>query len=128
LKLILRLAYLWFLGIPLGALWMAFAWLACLTIVGMPVGVWMLNRVPLIMTLESDEHLRPVEVKGKIHYVFEEMEQPSFLVRALWFLLVGWWLGALWIKLSLLLAATFLGLPIAFWMINRVPFVMTLRR
>lgn len=52
---------------------------------------------------------------------------PGFLVRAVWYVFVGWWLSALVIVLGYVAAATIIGLPLAFGLFNRVPQAMTLR-
>jgi hypothetical protein len=52
---------------------------------------------------------------------------PNLLVRALWFLFIGLWLGPLWIALAWLLLITVIGLPLGLLMINRIPQVMTLK-
>lgn len=126
--LLIRLAWFYFIGLWVGAFWLGAAWFFCATIVGIPIGTWMFNKAPRIMTLQPEETVRAVNVKGKVAYVFEEMPQPPFLMRAVWFLVFGWWVGALWIKLALALSLTFVLAPVSFWMINRAPFVMTLRR
>ena len=51
----------------------------------------------------------------------------SFVVRALWFLCIGWWLSAVTILAGSVLAATFFGLPLAFMVFNKLPQVTTLR-
>jgi uncharacterized membrane protein YccF (DUF307 family) len=43
------------------------------------------------------ERIRPYSPTG---YVARRGKPPPLLVRALWFVLVGWWLGALWVILS----------------------------
>jgi hypothetical protein len=43
------------------------------------------------------ERIRPYSPAG---YVAGRGRPVPFLVRALWFVLVGWWLGALWVILS----------------------------
>jgi uncharacterized membrane protein YccF (DUF307 family) len=52
---------------------------------------------------------------------------PGFLVRALWFCFVGWWLGGLAIYAAYALAITVLGLPLAFLIFDKVPAILTLR-
>lgn len=56
--------------------------------------------------------------------------QRSFLVRAPYFLLVGWWASLIWLVLAyvLILGTAGLGLPLAFWIVNRVPAITTLAR
>jgi uncharacterized membrane protein YccF (DUF307 family) len=57
-------------------------------------------------------------------------EQQPFMLRALFFLLIGWWLSLIWLNLAWALAGFTLGLglPLSFWMFNRSPAVTTLRR
>ncbi len=50
------------------------------------------------------------------------------LVRAAHFVLVGWWLSFLWANLATLFAITIVGLPVAIWMIHRLPFVTSSSR
>ena len=52
---------------------------------------------------------------------------PGFLVRAIWYIFIGWWLSGLAIALGWFLAVTIIGLPLAFMLFNRLPAIMTLR-
>ena len=52
---------------------------------------------------------------------------PGFATRALWFVFVGWWLSGLVIVLGYAAALTVVGLPLAFWLFNRLPQAQTLR-
>jgi uncharacterized membrane protein YccF (DUF307 family) len=57
-----------------------------------------------------------------------DIEQRPFLLRALYFLLVGWWLSLLWLTLAWFASITLIGIPLAIWLYNRVPAITTLRR
>ena len=46
-----RAAYFILVGWWLGAFWSALAWLLCVTVVGLPLGVMMYNRLPAVITL-----------------------------------------------------------------------------
>jgi uncharacterized membrane protein YccF (DUF307 family) len=52
---------------------------------------------------------------------------PNVLIRFLWFLFLGWWLGGLVSVLAWALIAIVIGLPLGLWLVNRLPSVMTLR-
>lgn len=52
---------------------------------------------------------------------------PPFIVRALWYLFVGWWLSALIIVVGYALIGVIVGIPLAFALFNRIPQAMTLR-
>ncbi|MFC6989778.1 YccF domain-containing protein [Haloplanus sp. GCM10025708] len=95
------------------------AWLCMATIVGLPIGVKLVNHVPTVLSLKEPRSLTaPDTVRG----------QRSLLVRAVYVVLVGWWLGWLWATVAAFFAVTVVGLPIAFWMFNRLPYVTSLYR
>lgn len=52
---------------------------------------------------------------------------PNILVRAIWFLAVGFWLSALFILAGYFLVGTILLMPMGLWFLNRVPQAQTLR-
>jgi uncharacterized membrane protein YccF (DUF307 family) len=52
---------------------------------------------------------------------------PGILVRALWFIFIGWWLSGLAIAAAYVLCVTVIGLPIAFMIFNQLPLIVTLR-
>jgi len=90
---------LWFLFIGWWVLqfWVAVAWLFLVSILGIPLGIWMLNRVPLVVALRDPREVRYRMTQiGTGNWVYQEIgaEQYPFLVRAVYFVLVGWWLSA----------------------------------
>jgi uncharacterized membrane protein YccF (DUF307 family) len=122
----LLLRALWFvlLGLWLSSIWAAVAWVLCVTVLGLPFGLWMLNRLPLVTTLTPARREWLVSERGRL--VEHGPRQHPLLVRALWFFLVGWWASAIWLALAWALCATWIGLPFGFWMFNRVPAIITL--
>lgn len=118
---------LWFafIGWWLGQIWVGLAWIAMLTIVGIPLGAKMLNSVPTVMALRQPP--RRVLVEQGRHVALDTPQRP-FIVRALWFVLVGWWLSALWIEVAYALCLTIIGLPLGFWMFDLTPTIATLQR
>jgi uncharacterized membrane protein YccF (DUF307 family) len=57
----------------------------------------------------------------------EEAFGRPFWLRAVWFLLVGWWLTAFVIVVAYLCLLTIIGFPVAFWLFDRVPLTLTLK-
>jgi uncharacterized membrane protein YccF (DUF307 family) len=110
---------LWFLfvGLWLGQLWLIFAWLLNLTLIGLPAGMWMLEKMPQVMTLrqEVQKHAQPKSGNGV-----------GLAVRVVYFVLIGWWAGLIWLQFAWLAALTILGLPLSFLMFERTSTVMTL--
>lgn len=124
--LLVRVAYFIFIGLWLSGIWAAVAWVLCVTIIGLPVGLWMLNKLPQVTTLQPERHDLVVTQTGSAY--LRDVRQHNFLVRAVYFLLIGWWFSALWLAVAWALSSVIIGLPIAFWMFNRVPAVITLAR
>ena len=59
-------------------------------------------------------------------YVREDSGMP-FIIRVLWFFLIGWHVTLYWIVAAWLFNLTIIGMPLGVWMLNRVPLVLTLR-
>ncbi|MCY4731387.1 YccF domain-containing protein [Natronomonas gomsonensis] len=95
------------------------AWLLGLTVILLPISVKLINLVPTALTLKTPKStLDPDSARG----------QRNLLVRALYFVFVGWWLSFLWANVANILAVTIIGLPVAIWMLHRLPFVLSLYR
>jgi len=124
---------LWFalVGWWAGQAWIAAAYVCMVTIIGIPVGIAMLNYLPKVMALRD-----PSEVAVTLTYdggrarVTRVGSAPQhwFIVRALYFVLIGWWVTGLWMEAAYALAMTYIGLPLAFWMFDCVPGLLTLKR
>jgi uncharacterized membrane protein YccF (DUF307 family) len=110
---------LWFLfvGLWAGQLWLLVAWLLNLTLIGLPLGVWMLSRTPQVMTLSQQRRGLSIPT---------QQAGVPFVARAAYFLLVGWWLSLLWVELAWLASALIIGLPLGFLMFERAGTVATL--
>ena len=129
--LLIRALYFIFVGLWFGGIWSTVAWFLVVSIIGMPIGLLMLNRIPQVMTLKPVRTNRYMEnVNGR--WVMRENKTPqaSFLARALYFVLIGWWFSALWLAAAWAISGITLGLglPLAFWMFDRVPAITTLSR
>ena len=103
----------WLSGIAISA-----AWALNNTIIGLPIGLTILNYLPMIVALQSPRST----LAG------QELRQRPFLVRAAWFLLVGWWWSGIWLGIAWLLSITIVLLPVALDMVRRAPFMTTLKR
>ncbi len=55
-------------------------------------------------------------------------DQQPFMLRALYFALVGWWLSGLWLVAAYAALMTVILIPASFWMYNRIGAVTTLYR
>ena len=89
----------------------------------------MLNRLPKVIALrEPDKQVSVVMREGAASVSTTSQKQVNILVRAIYFVLIGWWLSAIWMELAYFVCLTLIGLPIGFWMFDRVPALVSLRR
>ena len=123
-SLIIRVIYFVLIGWWLGGLLSAFAWFLNATIIGLPLGLYIINRLPTFITLRPQE--QAWEVQGDM--VLSKVEQRPFLLRAIYFLLVGWWFSGVWMAIAYIALITIIGMPLAFWMYGRIGAVTTLFR
>ena len=125
-NIIIRFLWFLFIGLPVSTVWTAVAWVLCVSIIGLPFGLWMLAKLPFVTTLRGDQITTTVTANGSIQ--MQGVAQYPFLLRAIYFVFVGSWLSALWLAVAWLMSSIIIGLPLSFWMIDRVPAVLTLAR
>lgn len=111
---------LWFLLVGWWAtpLVVGVAWLLNVTVVGLPLGIKLINRVPWVLSLREHRIIEPDHGR----------DQHSLLLRAPYFVFVGWWASLLWGLAAAALADSLVGLPVAVWMLDRLPYVTSLYR
>jgi uncharacterized membrane protein YccF (DUF307 family) len=115
----------WLTGIAVG-----FAWLCTLSVVLLPIAYFIVNKIPVLLTLRprSIQTDVAVEADGTVRISTGGAVQRPFWQRALWFLLVGWWACGIAMFGAYFLCLTVLGLPLGLMVFNRIPAVMTLQR
>jgi len=116
-SLLVRTVWFLLVGWWLTGIWLSIAWLLNVTIIGIPLGIKMINWVPYVLSLKKRER-----------YVTEgeSRSQYSIPVRAAWFLLVGWWASGIWTGVAYTLTLSIIGIPLAIWMYGKLPFVVSL--
>jgi uncharacterized membrane protein YccF (DUF307 family) len=125
---LVRILYFILIGWWLAGVWIFVAWLLNLTVVGLPIGLMMINRVPQIMTLSPGSQELVVRQVGNTMVISTSARQYPMWLRILYFIFVGWWASLLWTLVAYLLSLIPFLWPISFPMFNWLPFVTTLRR
>mgnify|MGYP000933214145 CR=1 FL=1 len=124
--------FLWFVlvGWWAGQIWIAVAWLLMLTVVGIPLGVMMMNKVPQVIALRGQSSGVAVTSVGNVTVVAvgASVPQQSVIIRALYFVLIGWWLSALWMEVAYFFCMTIVLMPLGFMMFDKVPALVSLHR
>lgn len=127
---IARVFWYLFIGWWAGAIWLGIGYFLCLTMFGLPIGLWMLNRLPQVMTLKpmgSDTDVR-FNADGSVSARSKGPRQHNFFLRAIYFLFCGWWVSGFWIVIAYFFIFVIIGLPVGLMMLNVLPTIMTLRR
>jgi len=122
---------LWFIfvGWWLGLIVISIAWLLNITIIGLPLGLALLNNIPRILTLQDPKRTLQIVTEGEITRVLEtDQPQMNFFLRAIYFVLIGWWWSGIWLVIAYILCATIILLPLGLSMFRLTPFMTTLRR
>ncbi|HEY7125426.1 MAG TPA: hypothetical protein VH590_00270 [Ktedonobacterales bacterium] len=129
-NIILRFLWFIFIGSWLGYLAVTAAFFLEAIIIGIPLAIYLFDRLPAIMTLKARQRQLDVyeDSKGHLKTREERPQQRNLFIRIIYFLFIGWWLSFFWITGAFALAVTIIGTPIAFWMVDRVPFVASLAR
>jgi uncharacterized membrane protein YccF (DUF307 family) len=109
---------------------MGLAWLAGVTLIGLPITFYLANRIPTFLTLRPrrEQFVLVTGADGSTRYERVETAQSPLIIRLAYFILIGWWLSAIWMGVAWFLCATIIGLPLGLMMVNRVPFIFTLHR
>ena len=123
-NLVLRVIWFVLVGWWLTGILSVVAWALNATIIGLPLGLWIVNRLPLAATLRTSSSQYRVE-NGLLRPGFEQHPLP---LRAVYFVLIGWWLSGLWMVAAYALLVTIVGMPAAFWMYGRIGAITTLYR
>jgi len=127
---LVQLLWFAFVGWWLGQAWIAAAWVLMVSIIGIPLGIMMLNKLPKVIALrEPDEKVRiTTRPDGGLMQSPVAVAQVNIVLRGLYFLLIGWWLSAIWMEAAFAISLSVIGLPVGFWMFDRVPAVVSLKR
>lgn len=101
-----------------------------LTIIGIPLALWLANRIPQVATLKLDRsyHVATLDSDGRVAVTVTRPSQRPFWQRALWYILVGWWLTTIALYVAWILSISILGLPLAFPIFSAAGKLLTLKR
>ncbi len=124
-SLLLRAVWFLLIGWWATGIWLSLAWLLNVLIITLPLGIKMINLVPLVVSLKSPTRELVSTDEGSS---VRASQQHGLLVRGVWFVFVGWWASLLWMAVAYLFTISILGIPIAIWMYGKLPFVVSLYR
>jgi len=129
----LLVRFVWWVLIGWWLSWwvVSIAWLSLVSIIGIPLGIWLINRLPTVLTLRPRTRAWVLGQDASGRSVVVEAPgraQPAWPIRAIWFAVIGWWASGAWMAIAWVISATVIGLPLALLMFNRTPFIASLYR
>lgn len=124
LEFAVKATYFMLVGLWASQIWIVFAWLISLTIVGLPIGMAMVRMLPLVTFMSP----RRIHLPESMFNAQKERPQTPFGLRAIYFVLIGWWVSLVWMELAWVFGVTVIGMPLALAMFALTPTVATLAR
>lgn len=128
-SLISRALWFIFIGWWASGIWLTVAWILNVTVVGAPLGIKMISKTPWVVSFKNRRIKTNVIDEGGGTVVQEKTgDQYPITVRGVYFILIGWWASGFWMLIAWLFSVTVIGLPVAIWMYNKLPLVVSLYR
>lgn len=130
-NMLVRIIWFLFIGWWATGVVSGIAYALALTIIGMPLAIWMLNRIGTVATLRpatGQEWTTVQSPDGSVTATLADRQQRPWWVRTLWYLLVGWWATGIWLGIAWALTIIVVGLPLAWAMYGWTGTILTLRR
>ncbi|ERG97613.1 MAG: putative membrane protein [Haloquadratum sp. J07HQX50] len=127
MSLISRALWFLFIGWWASGIWLTVAWVFNLSLIGMPLGIKMINKIPWIVSLKDPNvDIEVLDDDSGTSVREQTPDQRSLLLRGVYFLLVGWWASGVWMSIAWILSVSIIGLPAAIWMYSKLPAVVSL--
>lgn len=123
-SLIVRAVWFLFVGWWLTGIVLTAAWLLNVSILGLPLGIKLINKAPYTLTLkkpESSDGVETIEMGGS------SGGSPSLIVRGVYFVLIGWWASGLLMAAAYAISLTVIGLPLGVKVFNYLPYITSLK-
>ena len=127
--LFVRALYFIFIGWWAGWIWLNIGYFFVLTVIGLPVGLIMLNRLPAVLTLKPASQQVNINITGNTTNInVGGAQQVNFLIRVVYFIFIGWWAGLLLAWVAYALFVLIVTIPVGAMLLNMLPMVITLRK
>jgi uncharacterized membrane protein YccF (DUF307 family) len=127
--LFVRALYFIFIGWWAGFIWLNIGYFFVFTIIGLPLGLMMLNRLPAVLTLKPASQSVNINITGATTNInIGGAQQVNFLLRVLYFVFVGWWAGWVWSWVAYVMFVFIVTIPVGAMMLNILPAIVTLRK
>jgi uncharacterized membrane protein YccF (DUF307 family) len=126
---LVRAVWFLFVGWWLTGIMSVIAWLSMITIIGLPIGIYLINRIPTFITLRPrTRQITATMEAGLLRISEHKRSQQPWYIRLVWFIFIGSWMSAIAMLAAWVLCVLILTLPLGLMLYNRIPFVASLYR
>jgi uncharacterized membrane protein YccF (DUF307 family) len=126
---LVRAVWFLFVGWWLTGIMSVIAWFAMITIIGLPLGIYLINRIPTFITLRPrTRQITATMEDGLLRISEHKRSQQPWYIRLVWFIFIGSWMSAIMMFAAWVLCVLILTLPLGLMLYNRIPFVASLYR
>jgi len=124
-NLILRILWMLFVGWWLSGIFYIVGAILTLLIVTAPLGMIVIQKIGWAFSLyQESKYQTGYTASGQAIQI--EKQNANFIIRFLYFLFFGWWVGGIALVVSWIAGITIIGLPLTFYINNRLGKIMTL--
>lgn len=124
-SLVIRAIWFILIGWWATGIWLSVAWVLLVLIITIPIGIKMINYVPLVLSLKSPTRSF---VDAGVGGTITRVPQRPLVIRAVWFVFIGWWASGILMVIAYLFTISIIGIPIAIWLYGQLPLVVSLYR
>lgn len=124
-NIILRFFWMIFIGWWLSGIFWLVGVILTLLIVTSPLGMVVMQKIGWAFSLYKDVKDPTIVVAGNTTIIIEQ-QQTSFVIRYLYFIFFGWWIGFIALMVAWILGVIIIGLPVSILIMNRMGKIITL--
>tara|TARA_B100000945_G_C19932052_1_gene390025 strand:+ start:63 stop:515 length:453 start_codon:yes stop_codon:yes gene_type:complete len=127
--IVIRLLWIVFIGWWLSGIFYFVGAILTLLIITSPLGMVVLQKMGWAFSLYEESKDITIVNQGGITTVTDSSQETwtAFLIRYIYFILIGWWAGIICWGIASLFGLTIIGLPVTILIMDRLGKVMTLK-
>lgn len=124
-NIVLRFLWMIFIGWWLSAIFYIAGIILTLLVVTSPLGMVVMQKMGWAFSLYKESHDPTIIQTGNTTVIMEQ-QGTSFIIRYLYFIFIGWWVGFIALIIAWILGIIIIGLPFSILIMNRMGKIMTL--
>ncbi|MDP6725469.1 MAG: YccF domain-containing protein [Arenicellales bacterium] len=124
-NIVIRFLWMLFIGWWLSGIFYMVGAILTLLIITSPLGMVVMQKLGWAFSLYEEDSGSTVIHAGDTTIVTQK-KNTNFVVRYLYFMFIGWWVGLIAMSIAWILGIIIIGLPLSIMIMNRMGKIMTL--